>query len=82
MEVREQDKLAYTLPEVASLTGLSLSYVYRLSAENKLPVSKIGARALVLRSELEKYLRANSRGSGENRKRNRNRCKHRTGIRG
>lgn len=61
MQVRKEDKLAYTLPEVARVTGLSLSYVYRLSSENKLPVSKIGARALVLRSELEKYLRSNIR---------------------
>ncbi|GJM15986.1 MAG: hypothetical protein DHS20C13_13130 [Thermodesulfobacteriota bacterium] len=61
METGNEQKLSYTLPEVARLTGLSLSYVYRLSAEGKLPISKIGSRALVLRSELEKYLRANIR---------------------
>ena len=61
MEIRKEEKVAYSLPEVASLTGLSLSYVYRLSAEGKLPISKIGSRALVLRTELEKFLHANIR---------------------
>jgi len=63
------DKLSYTLPEAAKVTGLSLSYLYRLSAEGKLPVSKVGSRALILRSELEDFLRAKIRGNISNGKR-------------
>ncbi|MDA2920782.1 helix-turn-helix domain-containing protein [Desulfobacterota bacterium AH_259_B03_O07] len=61
MEERNEEKLAYSLPEVAKITGLSLSYLYRLSSEGKIPVSKIGSRALVLKSELEKFFRINIR---------------------
>ena len=61
MEEKKENKFVYTLPEVAKVTGLSLSYIYRLSAEGKLPISKVGSRALILRSELEDFLRINIR---------------------
>ena len=61
MQGGNQEKLAYTLPEAAAATGLSLSYLYRLSCEGKLPVSKVGTRALILRSELEAFLRSRIR---------------------
>ena len=61
MEEKKEYKFVYTLPEVAEVTGLSLSYIYRLSAEGKLPISKVGSRALILGSELEDFLRINIR---------------------
>ena len=60
-ERQESGKLAYTIPEVAELTSLSVSYLYRLSAEGKLPVCKIGSRVVVISSDLENYLREHSR---------------------
>lgn len=68
MEVSKKDKIAYSLPEVASLTGLSLSYLYRLSSEGKLPISKIGSRALILRTELEEFLKNKIRSNINTRK--------------
>lgn len=60
-EYKLHEKLAYTIPEVARLTGLSVSYLYRLSAEGKLPVCKIGTRCLVLESEFKHWLLEHSR---------------------
>ena len=60
-ELEEKGKLAYSIPEVAELTGLSVSYLYRLSAENKLPVCKIGSRVLVISDDLHIFLREHSR---------------------
>lgn len=47
MKNPEIQKLALTIPEAAKLSGLSVSYLYRLSAEGKLPVAKIGARCVL-----------------------------------
>ena len=57
----KDEKLAYTIPEVAELTSLSVSYLYRLSASGILPVSKIGARVIVISSDLHAFLREHSR---------------------
>ncbi|MDA2921456.1 helix-turn-helix domain-containing protein, partial [Desulfobacterota bacterium AH_259_B03_O07] len=56
-----EDKLAFSLPEMAQATGLSLAYLYRLSSEGKLPVSKVGGRVLILRSKLEAWLKSKIR---------------------
>ena len=50
-ELEKKGKLAYTIPEVAKLTGLSVSYVYRLSAENKLPIIKKSTRVIKPKKE-------------------------------
>lgn len=55
-------KLTYSIREAAKVSGLSVAYLYKLSAEGKLPVCKIGSRVLVLRSELDNFLRAHMRG--------------------
>ncbi len=61
MHDNRQEKLSYTIPEAARASGLSISYLYRLSAEGKLPVSKIGARCVipvdVFRRWIHKHLR-------------------------
>ena len=60
-ERQENVKLAYSIPEIAKLTGLSVSYLYRLSAENKLPICKVGTRCLVTSEDLQDWLKNNKR---------------------
>ena len=60
-ELEEKGKLAYTIPEVAKLTGLSVSYLYKLSSENRLPICKIGTRCLIIAEDLNIFLREHSR---------------------
>ena len=62
-ERQENVKLAYTIPEIAKLTSLSVSYLYRLSSEGKLPVCKIGTRCLITSDDLHNWLEKNKRGS-------------------
>ena len=62
-ELEQKGKLAYTIPEIAKLTSLSVSYLYRLSSEGKLPVCKIGTRCLITSDDLHNWLEKNKRGS-------------------
>ena len=57
----QDDRLSYSLPEASRLTGLSLAYLYKLSSEGKLPVSKVGGRVIILKSELETFLKSKIR---------------------
>jgi len=57
------EKIALTIHEAAQLSGLSVPYLYSLSARGELPVSKVGTRVLILRSELESWLRSKIRGA-------------------
>jgi excisionase family DNA binding protein len=71
-ERQDKEKLAYTIPEVAELTGLSVSYLYRLSADGTLPVAKIGTRVIVISGDLNNWLREHSRANAIiNQRRNR-----------
>lgn len=60
-ECKDNGKLAYNIPEIAKLTGLSVSYLYRLSSEGRLPVCKIGSRCLITSEDLNKWLREHSK---------------------
>jgi len=60
-ELEQKGKLAYTIPEISKLTGLSVSYLYRLSSEGKLPVCKIGTRCLITSDDLHNWLKKNKR---------------------
>lgn len=60
-ERQENLKLAYSIPEIAKLTGLSVSYLYRLSSEGKLPVCKIGTRCVITSEDLHDWLEKNKR---------------------
>jgi len=60
-EHRDNEKLAYTIPEIAKLTGLSISYLYKLSSEGKLPICKIGTRCLIIVEDFNNWLRKHSR---------------------
>ena len=65
MSVEPTQKMTYTITEVAKMTGLSRSYLYRLSATGRLPLCKIGTRCLVFPDDLEKFLRAQARPVGK-----------------
>lgn len=57
LDFRENKKLAYRLPEVTEITGISRSTLYKLMNEGRLRAAKSGRRTLILRTELERYLR-------------------------
>lgn len=50
-------KLAYTLKEVAEITGLSKGFLHKLLNEGQLTRRKVGKRTLVLHGDLELFLR-------------------------
>ena len=64
MNAEHTGKMTYTITEVAKITGLSRSYLYRLSAEGRLPLCKIGTRCLIFPDDLEKFLRSKARPVG------------------
>ena len=57
MENSETQKLALSIPEAAKASGLSVSYLYRLSSEGKLPVCKIGSRCVIPVDDFKAWLR-------------------------
>ena len=63
--MEEPDKIAYTIPEAARASGLSISYLYRLSAEGRLPVAKIGSRCVIPVDVFKDWLREHLRNGGE-----------------
>lgn len=52
------EKVALTIPEVTQLSGLSRSYLYKIFGTGELPRLKAGKRVLVMRADLESYLRS------------------------
>lgn len=52
------EKIAFTINEAEHVSGLSRSHVYKLIAEGHLPRRKVGRRTLILREDLEAYLRS------------------------
>ena len=60
-ESHKNVKLAYSIPEVAELTSLSVSYLYRLCSEGRLPISRVGNRCLIIPEDLNNWLREHSR---------------------
>jgi excisionase family DNA binding protein len=50
------DRLTYRLPDVARLTGLSLTTAQRLVTEGKLPAVRAGRAVLVRRGELDDFI--------------------------
>jgi excisionase family DNA binding protein len=50
-------KLAHSVGEAASISGISRSMLYRYIAAGLLPVHKAGARSLILADDLKKFLR-------------------------
>ena len=65
MNEAKEERLAYTIPEAAKASGLSVSYLYKLSAEGKLPVSKIGSRCVIPVDVFKEWLHEHLRKGGE-----------------
>ncbi len=59
------EKLNYSIPEAAAVSGLSISKLYKLSAKRELPIIKIGSRVLIPRREFEAFLRTFKVGDGK-----------------
>ena len=55
-DVPIQDRVAYSLAEVAALTGLSISGLYLLINRGQLQSVRVGGRRLVRREALEELL--------------------------
>ena len=51
-------KIALTIPEAASAAGISRSHIYKLLSAGTLTRRKIGKRTVILREELESFVRA------------------------
>ena len=51
------DPIAYRIPEAAKLSGTSRSTIYRLIAEKQITLCKVRGRALILREDLEAFMR-------------------------
>ncbi len=50
------NKLCYTVPEVAEMLGFSRNFGYELARRGELPILRFGKRMLVPRVALEKML--------------------------
>lgn len=68
MNEERETKLAYSIPETAKASGLSASYLYKLSAEGKLPVSKIGSRCVIPVESFRDWLCGHLRNGGGKKK--------------
>jgi excisionase family DNA binding protein len=56
----EDSRLVVSLPEAASLLGISRSFAYVLAERGELPVIRLGRRQLVPKAALSKMMRAAS----------------------
>ncbi len=52
----DDQKLAYSVAELAQLSGLGRSFLYEQIAEGLLPVRKAGRRTLILREDAQTWL--------------------------
>lgn len=51
-------KLAYTLRDAAQMTSLSERFLSKQIAAGRLQAQRVGRRVLILRAELERWLKA------------------------
>jgi excisionase family DNA binding protein len=49
--------IAYRIPDAAKLTGTSRSTIYRLIADKHITPCKVRGRVLILREDLEAFMR-------------------------
>lgn len=52
------DRIAYSVEELADALGLSKGFVWNEIRSSKLPAVSFGRRVLVLREDLDKYIKA------------------------
>ncbi|MFZ5674405.1 MAG: helix-turn-helix domain-containing protein [Pseudomonadota bacterium] len=51
------DVIAFSVPEVSRKTGAGQTTIWKNIREGRLPARKLGARTLVLREDLERFLK-------------------------
>lgn len=56
-------RLCFSVPETASLLGISKGSVWNAIADGRLPVVKLGRRTLVRSGDIETWLTAASQGA-------------------
>jgi excisionase family DNA binding protein len=54
------EPLAYRMPDASRVTGISIAKLYELIAAGELKSVKRGGRRLILRADLETFLRADA----------------------
>ncbi len=60
MEInKKEESLLITLKEAASYVGIGINKIYELAKKSDFPCVKVGAKRLVIKSELESYLISN-----------------------
>lgn len=52
------EKLTYSVPEAVTITGISRSLLYVEIAAGRLTARKLGRRTVILREDLEAFLKA------------------------
>lgn len=57
---QNNEKLAFSIKEMSNLTGLSQGFLRNEILNRRLTISRFGRRVLILREDLEKYLRNRS----------------------
>lgn len=53
-----QERLVYSASQLPAIMGLSLSTIERLLRSGELPARKAGTRTIILREDVEAWLRA------------------------
>jgi excisionase family DNA binding protein len=54
----EEERLTYSIPELARKLGVSAAFLRLEAARHKLILTRLGRRALVRAGEVERYLKA------------------------
>ncbi|AIL98108.1 helix-turn-helix domain-containing protein [Sinorhizobium meliloti] len=62
---RRLEKLAYSVPEAAAMSGLSKDYVWKLVASGSLSSIKAGKRRLIRTEDLQAFLDEKQKESGK-----------------
>ncbi|HEV2125450.1 MAG TPA: helix-turn-helix domain-containing protein [Chloroflexota bacterium] len=62
-QIPEHVRLLYRVPEVAAMTGLADSYIWRLIQRGELPVVKIGRATRIRIEDLQKFIEERSAGT-------------------
>jgi excisionase family DNA binding protein len=57
-------KVAWRLKELASVSGLSVSFLRKEIREGRLPAKRAGTAVLVLDSDFKRYLESSADGTG------------------
>ena len=64
--IKNKGKVGFSIPEAANMTGLSKSYLYKLSSQNVVPVSSFGNRRVILVDDLISFCLSAKRRGGIN----------------